>query len=73
MSEFKPILVHNDYFPDGMTAEEFIEKFLAAKKDNNKKLEDIVDLEKFYQQFDEEEVREKLRKFVNEKILKEDI
>jgi len=64
MSEFKPILVYNDYFPNGMTDEEFVKFFLEAKQGKKKSLEDIVDLDKFYQQFDTEEAKEKLKEFM---------
>ena len=32
--DFVPFLVYSDYFPNGMTDEEFIEKFLENKKNN---------------------------------------
>lgn len=65
MSDFKPVLVHSDYFSDGMTDEEFVEYILSAKKKNKDvPLSELIDVEKFKQSFDHEKALEKLKEFI---------
>ena len=64
MSDFKEFFVNTDYFPEGMSADDFVKKVLALQEGKELSLEDIVDVEKFIQNFDEDEAKEKLKEFL---------
>ena len=60
MSKYKELIVNKDYFPGGMTADEFVEFVLSAKKNKKISIEELVNVESIIQKIENTDYKTRL-------------